>query len=160
MKSAQKISRIQPEMISTSGAKNLKLLREQGKVQILRPDSSLATTMRSGSALQRHSGLNSGKTPGLESRASLQQSSSKLLQYMHNAKEMEQVEQIIIKPEDAKQLAKFKEESKLQQGLCTRYILREAQSRQNLKLIESQKNELKQQRQQKQAWEKVWTDRH
>jgi hypothetical protein len=32
MKSTKKFPRIQPEMISTSGAKNLRLLRESGKV--------------------------------------------------------------------------------------------------------------------------------
>ena len=53
---------------------------------------------------------------------------------MYNAKEMEQVENIIIKKEDAKQLQRFKEEAECK--FSTRFLLNHAKSKQNLKLIE------------------------
>ena len=100
-------------MINVSGAKNLKLLRDQGKIKMVVEKPTINKTLKYSSQGQRVKN-------SVTSRAGEGVFKDKYTQMIHDSKDMVEVEKTIINEEDKKVLQKEKEEFETS-NICSYY---------------------------------------
>ena len=131
-KSVRRGPRIQPETINCSGAKNLRLLRDQGKLRLLTTPSIPAIHSRSILQGKLKHPAQSQRPKDLTQGGSV---STKMSEYMKNQADMQQIEKIIITQEDHDAMAKRKQEDETNGHFCSRCLNNQTLSQLNRQII-------------------------
>ena len=120
----KRMPKISKELMNVSGAKNLKLLRDQGKIKMVheKPEISRKNLKYSSQSFRVKTSETSRPIDGVFK--------DKYTKMIHDSKDMIEVEKIIINDEDKKNMQREKEEFETT-NICSYYREKQARNRYN-----------------------------